>query len=426
MGKRKRKPKKEPLPLSAEEAGREDLAEPREEAPPELREEASPEPREEAPPELREEAPLQPREEAPPEPREEAPPEPREEAPPEPGEDADEGLEPPDEEPAPPVAPWRAAAASWLQLLRLPNLFTVPGDPLAGFAAARLAVGSQAAVSPWPVVGSSLLLYAAGLLANDYFDLPADRAERPDRPLPSGAVPPRQALAAAIALAVAGLVLARIAGPWPFALAAVLVIVAAGYNVGAKAVPILGAALMGSCRGLSFLLGAAAAGPAGPTNPAVLLVVALLAAYVAVVTHIASREVEARFIGPTRLLPAVLLTVWAGVAILFFAARALRPPLLQQIADLHPYALMAAWGLLLAEAGLGIAVVARAVQVSSALFGEPAPAVVQDCVGRLLRLLLPLQAMLVVLWFDAGVVLAVLLLLAYPLAAGAAKRFYAS
>ena len=426
MGKRKRKSPKQPLPEAAEEAGREDLPEPNEEAPPEPSEEAPPEPSEEAPHEPGEEAPPEPYEEALPEPGEEAPPEPYEEAPPEPCEDADEGIEPADEEPAPPAAPWRAAAASWLQLLRLPNLFTVPGDPLAGFAAAHLAVGGRAAVSPWPVVGSSLLLYAAGLLANDYFDLPADRVERPDRPLPSGAVPAWQALAAAIALAVAGLVLARVAGPWPFALAAVLAIVAAGYNLGAKAVPILGAALMGSCRGLSFLLGAAAAGWAGPTSPVVLLMAVLLAAYIAVVTHIASREVHARFIGPTRLLPAMLLTVWAGAAVLFFAARALRPPLLNQIADLHLHALVAAWGLLLAEAALGAAVVARAGQVSSALFGEPAPAVVQDCVGRLLRLLLPLQAMLVVLWLDAGVVLAVLLLLAYPLAAAAARRFYAS
>jgi hypothetical protein len=29
---------------------------------------------------------------------------------------------------------------SWIQLLRVPNLFTVPGDPLAGFCLACLAI----------------------------------------------------------------------------------------------------------------------------------------------------------------------------------------------------------------------------------------------------------------------------------------------
>jgi hypothetical protein len=32
---------------------------------------------------------------------------------------------------------------AWLQLLRVPNLFTVPGDPLAGFSLAAVAVNSE-------------------------------------------------------------------------------------------------------------------------------------------------------------------------------------------------------------------------------------------------------------------------------------------
>ena len=76
----------------------------------------------------------------------------------------------------------------------MPNLLTVPGDPSAGFFLAALAVES------WPTrpvlrvgiaAGVSLLLYAAGLLWNDYFDFAEDLRDRPDRPLPSGRVHPR-------------------------------------------------------------------------------------------------------------------------------------------------------------------------------------------------------------------------------------------
>ena len=65
---------------------------------------------------------------------------------------------------------------TWLQLVRAPNLLTVPGDPLAGFLLATFGVlRAQAAFA----VGASLCLYAAGLLWNDLFDLEEDRRERP-------------------------------------------------------------------------------------------------------------------------------------------------------------------------------------------------------------------------------------------------------
>ena len=97
-----------------------------------------------------------------------------------------------------------STARAWMQLFRPPNLLTVPGDPLAGFLLARLAVGGMPVMSAWPCILASLLLYMAGLLSNDYFDLEEDKKERPDRPLPSGAVNPRAALTVAVILAVLG------------------------------------------------------------------------------------------------------------------------------------------------------------------------------------------------------------------------------
>ena len=97
--------------------------------------------------------------------------------------------------------PQRGTARAWLQLFRVPNLLTVPGDPIAGvFLAAAAANAAIPASAMFAAMAVSLLLYGAGLLQNDYFDLPEDRRERPRRPLPSGAVRPVYAIAVAVSL----------------------------------------------------------------------------------------------------------------------------------------------------------------------------------------------------------------------------------
>ena len=71
-----------------------------------------------------------------------------------------------------------------LELIRPPNLFTIPGDVLAG--------ASLALISPekiphvFPVIAISLLLYMSGLIINDCCDRNIDAIERPHRPIPSG------------------------------------------------------------------------------------------------------------------------------------------------------------------------------------------------------------------------------------------------
>ncbi|MEA3189035.1 MAG: hypothetical protein QOD99_2865, partial [Chthoniobacter sp.] len=70
---------------------------------------------------------------------------------------------------------------TWLQLFRAPNLFTVPGDPLAGY---LLVVRGSFNGAVLPAIGASICFYAAGLLMNDLADFAEDRRERPERPLP--------------------------------------------------------------------------------------------------------------------------------------------------------------------------------------------------------------------------------------------------
>ena len=72
----------------------------------------------------------------------------------------------------------------YLLLIRLPNVFTVPSNILAGyFAAITLAEADSAHLVA--LVAPSCLLYVAGIVLNDYFDIEIDKRERPFRPLPS-------------------------------------------------------------------------------------------------------------------------------------------------------------------------------------------------------------------------------------------------
>ncbi|WP_344048315.1 UbiA family prenyltransferase, partial [Streptomyces thermoalcalitolerans] len=109
--------------------------------------------------------------------------------------------------PARPALPSRRPAlgtpADWAELLRLPALFTVPGDALAGTAAAGRTPGARTLLA----IGSSLCLYQAGMALNDWADRTEDAAERPHRPLPSGRIAPGATLAAVGALTSLGLAL---------------------------------------------------------------------------------------------------------------------------------------------------------------------------------------------------------------------------
>ncbi|MFC5213191.1 SCO3242 family prenyltransferase [Streptomyces coerulescens] len=93
-------------------------------------------------------------------------------------------------------------------LVRAPAALSVPGDVIAGAAAAGRPLGART----FGVIGSSVCLYWAGMALNDYADAAVDAVERPDRPVPSGRVPRRAALAVAGGLTAAGLGLAAVAG----------------------------------------------------------------------------------------------------------------------------------------------------------------------------------------------------------------------
>src|SRR5439155_3551801 len=105
----------------------------------------------------------------------------------------------------------RSLAAGLLALLRPPNVFTAVADSAAGLVLARRAGPLARDPGLW-CLAASACLYLGGIALNDYFDRDVDAVERPERPIPSGAVPPAVAAGLGASLPVAGIALARLAG----------------------------------------------------------------------------------------------------------------------------------------------------------------------------------------------------------------------
>src|SRR5688572_2542760 len=79
----------------------------------------------------------------------------------------------------------------YLQLVRLPNVFTAMADVLMGYLVTHDPAPLPTLKLPgvfWALLGASCCLYCAGMVLNDVYDIDADRRERPQRPLPSGRI----------------------------------------------------------------------------------------------------------------------------------------------------------------------------------------------------------------------------------------------
>jgi hypothetical protein len=198
----------------------------------------------------------------------------------------------------------------WAELLRLPNLFTVPGDILVGWCLSGMRGG-------FPILPmlSSLCLYSAGLLWNDAFDARIDASERPSRPIPSGRVARSTVFKVASVLAGLGLLFA-----WHgFPAAGILLGAILFYDMIAKNIPWVGVVTMGCCRGLNVYLGAAATWPISetPYAPQLCWAMVFFTAYIVLVSVIAKHEanpkVQAgynRFLAPAMTLGLIPLYLW--------------------------------------------------------------------------------------------------------------------
>ncbi len=313
------------------------------------------------------------------------------------------------------MSPRKSAIHTWLQLLRAPNLFTVPGDPLAGF---LLVSGGAVSWLAGAMVLASLCFYGCGLLLNDLADLEEDRRERPSRPLPSGAANVRTVRVVIMVLAIVGLGLCLARAGSTFCVGLTLLAVIALYNLWAKKFAILGPVTMGACRGLSLQLGAwpGLHGEAHWDTPGVpsALMLAPIAAgaltlYIALVTNLARVETHARPKRIPRALP--YLGLFIAIVPFFFCA----------VDWAHP---LAAFNLALY--GVSAYTLYAGSKIHRKLMHEPAPPI-PPMIGQLIRLLLPLQA----IWCLGsrsvfGAVAATALLALWPVSRSVSRRFYAS
>lgn len=221
------------------------------------------------------------------------------------------------------------SGSAWLRLARVSNLPTVWTNGLAGMV---LAGGRPGVVLALVVLLALSLLYTGGMILNDAFDHAIDARQRPQRPIPSGAVALETAFAAGFALLLLGVALVLLAAHglapasgWPpvlagLALAAAIVL----YDWHHKGNPV-SPVLMGLCRLLAYVVAgcAAVAAPA-----AALWLVALCGAcHVVGLTYIARQESLARLeaLWPLGLLAVPLLYgLWlaagGGLAVALFPA----------------------------------------------------------------------------------------------------------
>jgi 4-hydroxybenzoate polyprenyltransferase len=141
--------------------------------------------------------------------------------------------------------------------MRPANMVTSVADVLAGIAISGAFSFSLSKI--WPAVillcAATACLYAGGIVYNDVYDAGLDSVERPERPIPSGAVTINEARMLGFLLLLTGIILAGIVGTPSGLLAIGISIFALVYDKWGKHNALFGPLNMGLCRGLNLLLG---------------------------------------------------------------------------------------------------------------------------------------------------------------------------
>jgi len=225
-----------------------------------------------------------------------------------------------------------------LKLGRVSNLPTVWSNVLAG---AVLGGGKTDPPTLFLIMLAASLFYIGGMYLNDAFDREIDARERPERPIPAGAVAATTVFGGGFGMLAGGAAVAMVAARNSGAsaqpvlgTAAALALAIIAYDVAHKGVA-LSPVVMGACRGLVYLLAAVASG--GEVDSTVLVAACAMLAYVAGLTYVASQEnlhevknlwplallaapaAAALFIGSSLQSPVIValaLAVWVGRAVL--------------------------------------------------------------------------------------------------------------
>jgi hypothetical protein len=177
-----------------------------------------------------------------------------------------------------------SSASAWLRLARISNTPTVVSNAIAG---AVLATTTADAGTVALAAGAMALFYTAGMIVNDVMDLAVDRRERPERPIPSGAVSRGAAIVAAVVLFAAGealLVVASVEAALAGLGLVALIVLYDAWHKGNALSPVL----MGGCRALVYVIAALAV--SGAVELEVWTAAAVLLLYIVGLTQVAKSE----------------------------------------------------------------------------------------------------------------------------------------
>jgi len=141
----------------------------------------------------------------------------------------------------------------YLQLVRIPGIFTAFSNVLIGYFFS-LSYSPESNSLPLLLVTSGML-FSAGMIFNDFFDLNIDKKERPNRPLPSGKISKQKALLLGIIFLIIANIFAFITGYDSLFLSLIMTGMIISYNYKLKFIPFLGIFSLSVIRFLNVLLG---------------------------------------------------------------------------------------------------------------------------------------------------------------------------
>jgi heme O synthase-like polyprenyltransferase len=177
-----------------------------------------------------------------------------------------------------------SSARAWLQLARISNTPTVVSNTVAG---AVLVATAPPTGTVAEVAVAMAMLYTAGMVLNDVADLDIDRRERPERPIPSGAIRPAAAIGVFCGLVGGALALLAAQDVDPFLAGIALVALIVLYDFWHKGNP-LSPVLMGACRAMVYVIAGLAV--AGALNDELWGAAAVMLVYLVGLTQVAKAE----------------------------------------------------------------------------------------------------------------------------------------
>lgn len=142
-----------------------------------------------------------------------------------------------------------ASFRTYLTLGRVSNVSTVWANVLCAW----IIAGGQSALALATLLLGASLLYVSGMFMNDLCDADIDASQRPERPIPSGAISRPAVRNAMLALATAGFLCIAATGLLPALFAAALIVSITLYNKTHKRTA-AATVFMGACRATLYLV----------------------------------------------------------------------------------------------------------------------------------------------------------------------------